>query len=57
MLALGVVFATLTLAWLSVYAVAVAKASALLRRSPVRRALDALTGLALVAVGLRISAE
>ena len=57
MLALGAVFASLTLAWLSVYAVAVAKATGLLRRSPVRRALDALTGLALVALGLRVAAE
>ena len=57
MLALGTVFATLTLAWLSVYAVAVAKASGVLRRRPVRRALDALTGTALVALGLRVAAE
>lgn len=57
MLALGLVFAALTLAWLSAYAVAVAKATSLLRRSPVRRALDAVTGLVLVALGLRIAAE
>jgi len=57
MLALGAVFATLTLAWLSVYAVAVAKASGVLRRPPVRRALDALTGVALIALGLRVAAE
>jgi threonine/homoserine/homoserine lactone efflux protein len=57
MLALGVLFASLTLGWLSVYAVAVAKATGFLRRSPVRRALDALTGVALVALGLRLAAE
>ncbi|HSB37607.1 MAG TPA: LysE family translocator [Gaiellaceae bacterium] len=57
MLVLGAVFASLTLAWLSVYAVAVAKATGVLRRPPVRRALDALTGLALVALGLRVAAE
>jgi threonine/homoserine/homoserine lactone efflux protein len=57
MLALGAVFASLTRAWLTVYAVAVAKASGVLRRPPVRRALDALTGLALVALGLRVAAE
>jgi threonine/homoserine/homoserine lactone efflux protein len=57
MLALGVVFATLTLTWLSAYALAVARASGLLRRSRVRRALDALTGIALVALGIRVAAE
>ena len=56
MLALGVLFASLTLGWLSVYAVAVAKATGFLSRSPVRRVLDALTGLALVALGLRVAA-
>jgi threonine/homoserine/homoserine lactone efflux protein len=57
MLALGLLFAALTLAWLSLYAVAVAKATGLLQRSPVRRALDAVTGLVLVALGLRIATE
>jgi threonine/homoserine/homoserine lactone efflux protein len=56
MLALGAVFGSLTLVWLSLYAVAVAKATGFLRRSPVRRALDAMTGLALVALGLRVGA-
>jgi len=57
MLALGFVFAAMTLAWLSLYAVAVAKATGFLQRSFVRRALDAVTGLVLVALGLRIAAE
>jgi threonine/homoserine/homoserine lactone efflux protein len=57
MLGLGLVFASLTLVWLSLYAVAVAKATGLLQRSPVRRALDAVTGLVLVALGLRIATE
>jgi threonine/homoserine/homoserine lactone efflux protein len=57
MLALGAVFASLTLAWLTVYAVGVAKASGVLRRPSVRRALDALTGFALVALGLRVAVE
>ena len=55
MLALGLVFATLTLVWLSAYAVAVAKATNFLQRSWVRRALDAVTGLVLVALGLRVA--
>jgi threonine/homoserine/homoserine lactone efflux protein len=57
MLALGVAFASLTLAWLCLYAIAVARAAALLRRSRVRRAFDAVTGAALVALGLRLAAE
>ena len=57
MLALGLVFATLTLVWLSAYAVAVAKATNFLQRSWVRRALDAATGLVLVALGLRVATE
>jgi threonine/homoserine/homoserine lactone efflux protein len=57
MLALGLLFAALTLSWLSLYALAVAKASGLLGRRRVRRALDAVTGLALVALGLRVAAE
>jgi threonine/homoserine/homoserine lactone efflux protein len=57
MLALGLVFATLTLVWLSAYAVAVAKARNFLQRSWVRRVLDAVTGLVLVALGLRVATE
>ena len=57
MLALGLVFATLTLVWLSAYAVAVAKATNFLQRSWVRRAIDAVTGLVLVALGLRVATE
>jgi threonine/homoserine/homoserine lactone efflux protein len=57
MLVLGFVFASLTLVWLSAYALAVARASTFLRRPRVRRALDAATGFALVALGLRVAAE
>ena len=57
LLALGLVFATMTLAWLSAYAVVVAKAGDLIRRSPIRRALDAATGAVLVALGLRLATE
>jgi threonine/homoserine/homoserine lactone efflux protein len=57
LLFLGLVFCALTLAWLSVYAFAVAKAGDFLRRTRVRRALDALTGAVLVALGLRLAAE
>ena len=57
LLALGLVFCSLTLIWLTAYAFAVAKAGDFLRRSRVRRALDALTGAVLVALGLRLAAE
>jgi threonine/homoserine/homoserine lactone efflux protein len=57
LLALGLVIAVMTAAWLTAYAVAVARAGDLLRRSRVRRALDAVTGTVLVAFGLRLASE
>ena len=57
MLSLGLIFAAITLAWLTLYAFAVARARAVLLRSRVRRALDALGGLVLVVFGLRIASE
>ena len=56
LLALGLVFCSLTLAWLVLYASAVAKATRLLR-GRARRGLDAATGVVLVALGLRLAAE
>jgi threonine/homoserine/homoserine lactone efflux protein len=55
--ALGGVFCALTLTWLSGYALAVSRASDALRRSRVWRALEALTGAVLVALGIRAAAE
>ena len=55
--ALGLLFSLMTLAWLTGYAFAVARASAVLRRPRVRRVLDGITGAALVALGLRLAAE
>ena len=55
MLALGLVFCTMTLAWLSAYSVAVDRAGDVLRRPAVRRVLDAVTGTVLVALGLRLA--
>ena len=49
----GLVFAALTLGWLS----AVAWAGAALRVPAVRRALDVVTGVLLVAFGVRLAAE
>jgi len=55
--ALGLLFCTLTLIWLSAYAVAVARAGDVLRRPAIRRVLDAATGLVLTALGLRLATE
>jgi threonine/homoserine/homoserine lactone efflux protein len=57
LLALGLVFCTMTLAWLTAYAFAVAKAGDVLRRTGVARALDAALGFVLVALGLRVATE
>jgi threonine/homoserine/homoserine lactone efflux protein len=54
---LGAVFCLMTLAWLALYARAVARAGDFLRRRNVRRALEGLMGAALIALGLRIATE
>ena len=55
LLGLGLLFSCLTLTWLSLYAVVVSRAGDTLRRGTVRRALDALTGSVLVALGVRVA--
>jgi RhtB (resistance to homoserine/threonine) family protein len=57
LLALGLLFCTMTLAWLALYAAAVARARAWLLRTRIRRALDAVTGTVLVALGARLGAS
>jgi threonine/homoserine/homoserine lactone efflux protein len=57
LLLLGLLFCTMTLVWLTAYAVVVSRAQGLLRRSGVKRALEAATGTVLVALGLRLAAE
>jgi threonine/homoserine/homoserine lactone efflux protein len=57
MLSLGLVFASITLAWLTLYAFAVARAKAVLLRTRVRRAFDALAGIVLISFGVRLAAE
>jgi threonine/homoserine/homoserine lactone efflux protein len=57
MLGLGLVFVTMTLGWLCLYAAAVDRAGEFLRRGPVRRAFDAVTGVILVAFGVRLAPE
>jgi threonine/homoserine/homoserine lactone efflux protein len=55
LLAYGLLFCALTMLWLSAYAVAVARAGDVLRRPRVRRSMDAVTGTALVALGVRLA--
>ncbi len=57
LLALGLVFCALTFVWLSAYAAVVARAGDFLRRPAIRRAVDAVVGAALVALGLRLATE
>ncbi|MFL5938058.1 MAG: LysE family translocator [Gaiellaceae bacterium] len=57
LLALGLTFCTLTLVWLTAYSLAVARAGALFRRARVRRAMEAVTGTVLIALGVRLAAE
>ena len=57
LLALGTLFALMTLAWLTAYSFAVARVGAVLRRPSVRRALDAAFGVVLVALGLRLATD
>ena len=56
LLGLGLLFCALTLTWLSAYAFAVARGGDVLRRPRVRRMIDAVTGTALVALGVRLAA-
>jgi threonine/homoserine/homoserine lactone efflux protein len=53
LLVLGLVFAVMTLAWLSV----VARIGTILRRPRVRRFVDAVVGVVLVTFGVRLATE
>ncbi|OLC21476.1 MAG: hypothetical protein AUH27_01510 [Chloroflexi bacterium 13_1_40CM_66_19] len=57
LLALGLNFCLLTLAWLVVYAFAVERMSGWLRRGDVRRVIDGLLGAVLVGLGLRVTSQ
>jgi threonine/homoserine/homoserine lactone efflux protein len=57
LLALGVTFCVMTLFWLSAYSFLIARAGAVLRRERVRRAIEAVTGTVLVALGLRLATD
>ena len=57
LLALGLVFCVMTLAWLVGYSAVVAKAGDVLRRPRVRRAVEGLTGVVLIGFGVRLATE
>jgi len=57
LLALGLTFCTMTLVWLTAYSLVVARAEVLFRRARVRRALEAVTGTVLIALGVRVATE
>jgi threonine/homoserine/homoserine lactone efflux protein len=54
---LGAVFAAMTFTWLALYAAIVAKAGDVLRQPAIRRAVEGITGVLLIGLGLRIAAE
>ena len=55
--ALGLLFCAMGAAWLTAYALVVARARGVVMRPRVRRAIDTITGAALVAFGIRLAAE
>jgi threonine/homoserine/homoserine lactone efflux protein len=57
MLALGLVFAAMTLTWLSAYAVAVAKAGDVLGGRRLRRIADGVAGVLMIGLAGRLAAE
>jgi threonine/homoserine/homoserine lactone efflux protein len=57
LLALGLAFSTMTFLWLNGYGIVVARAGDVLRRGWIRRAIDAVTGAVLVALGVRVVQE
>ncbi len=57
LLLLGLIFCSITLTWLTLYAVVVARAGDFLRKDRVRRGLEATTGLVLIGLGLRLATE
>ena len=57
LLGLGALFCTLTFAWLTAYAAVVARVGEHLRAGRVRNAIDRISGVVLVALGLRLATE
>ena len=57
LLSLGAVFCVLTFVWLAFYAALIARVGDVLRRPPIRRAIEGITGAVLIALGIRLAAE
>jgi threonine/homoserine/homoserine lactone efflux protein len=57
LLLLGLIFCCMTLTWLTLYAIVVARVGDFLRRDRVQRALEATTGLVLIGLGVRLATE
>jgi threonine/homoserine/homoserine lactone efflux protein len=57
LLLLALIFSSMTLVWLTAYVFVVAKAGDVFRRARIRRALEGITGIALVGLGLRLATE
>jgi threonine/homoserine/homoserine lactone efflux protein len=57
MLAFGLLFCALTWLWLVLYSFAIDRLGDALRRSSIRRTIEAVTGTVLVALGLRLATE
>jgi threonine/homoserine/homoserine lactone efflux protein len=57
LLFLGLLFSSMTLVWLTAYAVVVSRVGDFIRRGHVRRMLEAGTGIALIGLGLRLATE
>lgn len=53
----GLLFGALTLLWLTGYAIVLSRAGALIRRQSIWRSVEAVTGAALIALGLRLASE
>lgn len=57
LLLLGMIFCSMTLTWLTLYAIVVARVGDFLRRDRIQRAIEATTGLVLIGLGLRLATE
>jgi threonine/homoserine/homoserine lactone efflux protein len=57
MIGLGLVFCSMTIAWLGAYAWLIARIGGVLQRTGFRRLLDTVTGVILVGLGLRLATE
>jgi threonine/homoserine/homoserine lactone efflux protein len=57
LLVLGAIFNTIGIVWLTAYAIAAARGRAALQRPRVRAALDSVSGVVLVGLGVRLAFE